>query len=157
MQGLFSQSRERMEILLRKSFAKILPILGGFHFGANTCRACIRKTHANYWFRKVWVSIKFTPPPRGKGPKWGKTIQISRKSSKLTVFLAGGGNAIVWTKRFYGHLGVSDWCILFHVVLGRRGKSGKCKALIFLRVWSFYSHALFILSADDLADFSGIL
>ena len=35
--------------------------------------------------------------------------------------------------------------------------SEKCKALIFLKVWSFYSHALLILSADDLGDFSGIL
>ena len=28
-------------------------------------------------------------------------------------------------------------------------QSGKCRVLIFLRVWSFDSHALFILSADD--------
>ena len=27
--------------------------------------------------------------------------------------------------------------------------SGKCKVLIFMRIWSFYSHALYILSADD--------
>ena len=27
--------------------------------------------------------------------------------------------------------------------------SGKCKVLIFLQVWSFYSHALYMLSADD--------
>ena len=26
----------------------------------------------------------------------------------MTLFRGGGGNAILWTKRFYGHLGVSD-------------------------------------------------
>ena len=35
--------------------------------------------------RKIW----FPPLPK-KGPKWGKTVQISRKSSKLTLFLGGG-------------------------------------------------------------------
>ena len=69
--------------------------------------------------RKVWVSIKFLsakfgftppPPPPEKGPEeWGKTVQINRKSSKLTHFRGGGGNAILWTKRVYGHLGVSDF------------------------------------------------
>ena len=117
----------------------------------------------------------FYPPP-DKGPKWGKTVQISRKSSNpkgpkiekiqdLEIFkrawnfqashppnpnflwgilesglkisseieifrrdwkfqailklfkiwalreidiFPGAGNAILWTKRFYGHLGVSD-------------------------------------------------
>ena len=39
---------------------------------------------------------------------WGKTVQISTESSKLTLF-RGGGNAILWTKRFYGHLGVSEY------------------------------------------------
>ena len=69
--------------------------------------------------RKVWVSIKFfsakfgfspgfTPPPSpGKGPKCGK-------SSKLTLFL-GGVEAILWTKRFYGHLGVSEQPSKSHV------------------------------------------
>ena len=37
--------------------------------------------------RKVW----FYPPPPRKGPKWGKTVQISRKSSKLTLSGGGGG------------------------------------------------------------------
>ena len=36
-------------------------------------------------------------------------------------------------------------------------QSGKCKVLICLKVRSFSSYALFILSADDLGDFSGIL
>ena len=35
--------------------------------------------------------------------------------------------------------------------------SEKCKVLVFLLVWSFNSHALNILSADDLGEFSGIL
>ena len=39
---------------------------------------------------KIW----FYPPPPEKGPKWGKTVQISRKSSKVTLFRGGGGNAI---------------------------------------------------------------
>ena len=38
------------------------------------------------------------------------------------------------------------WCLVwFH------RNSGKCKVQLFLRVWSFYSHALHILSAEDLA------
>ena len=59
-----------------------------------------------------FLSAKFglpPPPPPEKGPKWEKTVQISGKSSKLTLFPGGGGeNAILWTKRFYGHLGVSE-------------------------------------------------
>ena len=43
------------------------------------------------------------PPPPEKGSKWGHTVEISRKSSKLALF-PGGGNAILWTKRFYAHL-----------------------------------------------------
>ena len=34
---------------------------------------------------------------------------------------------------------------------------GKFKVPTFLRVWSFHTHALFILSADDLGNFPGIL
>ena len=50
----------RQEIFLRDHFPHISHILEGLHFGANTCRACIR-TRANtgktpgklfmYWFR----------------------------------------------------------------------------------------------------------
>ena len=36
-------------------------------------------------------------------------------------------------------------------------RSEKCKVLVFSLVWSFNSHALNILSADDLGEFSGIL
>ena len=36
-------------------------------------------------------------------------------------------------------------------------RSGKSKALVFCRVWSFNMHAPYILSADDLGDFSGNL
>ena len=67
--------------------------------------------------RKLWESIKlkclsakfgFTDPPE-KSQKWGKTVQISRRSSKLTLFPGGGGgDAILWTTRFHGHLGVSE-------------------------------------------------
>ena len=38
---------------------------------------------------------------------------------------------------------------LFVVVCVSALLSGKCKVLTFLRVWTFYSHALYILSADD--------
>ena len=48
-------------------------------------------------------------PPPEKGPKSGKTLQIGRKSSRLTLFRGGGGrNVILWTTLFYGHLGVSE-------------------------------------------------
>ena len=43
--------------------------------------------------------------------QWGSDVEyldkISRKSSKLTL-LCGAGNAILWTNRFCGHLGVSE-------------------------------------------------
>ena len=64
--------------------------------------------------RKVWVSIKvlsakfgFPPPP--KGPKMRKNCTNQYKILKIDTFSGGGGgNAILWTKRFYGHVGVSE-------------------------------------------------
>ena len=50
--------------------------------------------------RKIWF---YPPPPAEKGRKWGKTVQISGKSSKLTLFRGGGGErnfmgqTILWT------------------------------------------------------------
>ena len=66
--------------------------------------------------RKVWVSIKFlsvkfgfAPPPARKRPKMRKNCTNQYKTpSRLTLFRGGVWNAILWTKRFYGHLGVSD-------------------------------------------------
>ena len=46
MQGLYSHSREYRKIFLRYHSPHISQILEGLHFGANTCRACIR-TRAN--------------------------------------------------------------------------------------------------------------
>ena len=53
--------------------------------------------------REIWVS-----PPKKKGPKWEKTVQISIKSSKVTLFWGGGGKrdfmdkTILWTSgRFW--------------------------------------------------------
>ena len=57
--------------------------------------------------RKFWLYPP-PPPPPGKGSKWGKTVQISRKSSKLALLRRGGGNAILWTIRFYRHLGLPE-------------------------------------------------
>ena len=44
-------------------------------------------------------------------------------------------------------------------ILGVRGPktSGKSKVLVFVMVWSFNMHAPYILSTDDLGDFSGVL
>ena len=52
-----------------------------------------------FLIRKVWVSIKFLSakfglPPPLKGPKMRKTVQISRKSSKLTLFPGGAGTQL---------------------------------------------------------------
>ena len=77
-----------------------------------------RQNKVSSWipFRKVWVSIKFLsakfgfpPPPPKRAQNEEKLLQISIKSSKLALF-PGGGDAILWTKRFYGHLGVSEPC-----------------------------------------------
>ena len=64
--------------------------------------------------RKVWVSINscpqnlVTPPHPKKGPKWGKTVQISLKSSKLTLFPGGG-------TQFYGQNDFMDiWGFLIN-------------------------------------------
>ena len=52
---------------------------------------------------KIWFYP--SPPPPRKGPKWGKTVQISRKSSKLTLSRGGGAildKTILWTSgRFW--------------------------------------------------------
>ena len=68
------------------------------------------------FFRKVRVSIKFlsakfvfTPPPPRKGPKMRKNCTNRYKILKIDTFSGGGGwTAILWAKRFYGHLGVSE-------------------------------------------------
>ena len=46
MRGLYSHSREYRKICLRDHCPHISQILEGLHFGAHTCRACIR-TRAN--------------------------------------------------------------------------------------------------------------
>ena len=67
-------------------------------------------------FRKVWVSIKFlsakfgvTPPPPKRAQN-EKKLYKSVENPQIRHFFrgGGGGNSILWTKRFYGHLGVSD-------------------------------------------------
>ena len=65
-------------------------------------------------FRKVWVSINscpqnlvLPPPPPQTGPKMKKNCTNQYKILKIVTF-CGGGEAILWTKRFYGHLGVSE-------------------------------------------------
>ena len=51
----------------------------------------------------------YTPPPK-RAKKRGKTAQMSKKSSRYLIdaLAGGGGNAILWTKRFYAHPGVPD-------------------------------------------------
>ena len=40
-----------------------------------------------------------------------KNCTNQRKTLKVDTFSAGGGGTtVLWTKRFYGHLGVSDFC-----------------------------------------------
>ena len=53
---------------------------------------------------------RVSSPPPEKGPKFGKNCTNQYKILKIDTFSGGGGgNAILWTKRFYGHLGVSDF------------------------------------------------
>ena len=62
-----------------------------------------------YWFRaRGYCPQNLVPPPPEKGSKWGKTAQISRESSKLTLFPGAGGErtfmdkTILWTSgRFW--------------------------------------------------------
>ena len=59
MRGLYSHSREYRKIFLRDHFSHISQILEGLHFGANTCRACIRtraNTGKNSW-RIIYVLV----------------------------------------------------------------------------------------------------
>ena len=74
-------------------------------------------------FRKIWF---YPPPPTEKRPKWGKTVQISI-IFKIETFSGGGaGNAILWKKRFYGHLGVSEKGCSFSYVLSKKSRSKNC-------------------------------
>ena len=64
--------------------------------------------------RKAWMSIKFLSakfgfkPPPEKGPEWGRTVQISIKSSKSTLLGGGGGEM-----QFYGQNDFMDiWAFL---------------------------------------------
>ena len=55
-----------------------------------------------------FLSAKFGFTPPEKGPKWGKTLQIGRKSSKLTLLRGGGGET-----GFYGQNDFMDiWAFL---------------------------------------------
>ena len=59
MRGLYSLSREYRKIFLRDHFLHISQILEGIHFGANTCRACIR-TRGNtgkYFWGIIYVLV----------------------------------------------------------------------------------------------------
>ena len=81
--------------------------------------------------RKIWFYP--TPPPPKRAQNEEKLYKLLEKSSKLTLFRGGGGNAILWTKRFYGHLGVSDLRLFnFH-------------SLFFAtKIWSHDGHADFL-------------
>ena len=52
---------------------------------------------------KTWFN---TPP---KGPKMRKNSSNQQKILKIDAFFRGGGDAFLWTQRFYGHLGVSEF------------------------------------------------
>ena len=80
-------------------------------FGFNFCWPLVYHKH-----QKVWVSIKFLsvkfgfapPPPPRKRAQNEETVQISRKSSTLTLFRGGAGNAFYGQNDFYRQLGVSE-------------------------------------------------
>ena len=75
--------------------------------------------------RKIWFYAPFR-----KGPNMRKNC---RKSSKLILFPGGRGNTILWTKRFYGHLGVSE-CFFpscqFTELQGQKWNNASCRGLI---------------------------
>ena len=75
---------------------------------------CCPKSRKNY-ISKVWVSIKFLsatfglpPPPPKRAQNEEKTVQMSRKSSKLTLSPGRGGET-----QFYGQNDFVDiWAFL---------------------------------------------
>ena len=58
--------------------------------------------------RKIWF---YPPPPRKRAQKEEKLYK-SVENPQSWHFFGGGGDAILWTKRFYGHLGVSEAWVL---------------------------------------------
>ena len=84
---LYSHLREYRKIILRVHFPHVSQILEGVHFGANTCRACIRTRAIRrennpgelfmYWFRARGYSFPLqkplspTPPRPNPTPRPG--------------------------------------------------------------------------------------
>ena len=56
---------------------------------------------------KIWF---LPPPPPPKRAQNEEKLYKSVEDPQNWHFLWGGGNAILWTKRFYGHLDVSEEC-----------------------------------------------
>ena len=61
--------------------------------------------------RSVPQRVPILPPPPPKRAQHEENFTNQYEILKIDTFSAGGGGntiKILWTKRFYGHLGVSD-------------------------------------------------
>ena len=58
--------------------------------------------------QKSGYPFGFAPSPRKRAQNEEKLYK-SVENPQTDTFSQGRGNAISWTKQFYGHLGVSDW------------------------------------------------
>ena len=105
MRGLYSHLREYRKIFLRDHFPHIGQILEGIHFGANTCRVCIR-TRANtgkYSWRIIYVlvSCQGVWPPQKHTLKAETSWDIvrgmggSRQFCFCVLFWGGGSQLFV--------------------------------------------------------------
>ena len=114
-----------------------------------------RLTHQHiYIYIYICISLSLSLPLSPSLPPslpWLCHLSSLKPSSSLTqsLFLRKPSQA-VWVPRL--EKGIPPLQRV-HVWSSRCSTSGKCKVLIFLQVWYFYPHALYVLSADDFGRF----
>ena len=90
MRGLYSHSRKYRKIFWRDHFPHISQILEGIHFGANTCRACIR-TRANtgkHSWGTIYVLVSCQGVLKKSSFQYGMKFSIENGFFILGPFLA---------------------------------------------------------------------
>ena len=76
--------------------------------GGNEEGLCIaQKSEKSGCPQNSYPQIRFYPPPLEKAQNEEK-LHKSVENPQIDTSSGGGGNAILWTKQVYGHLGVSD-------------------------------------------------